>query len=294
MHNIPIFLSSDNNYAPFVATTIASICDNTKAFCNFYILDGGITEKNKEKICELKKQFNNFDIKFIDIRKIVGSFCTNDRYSSSTMFARFFIPNLISKIDKAIYSDVDVIVIGDIAEMYEENLEHYTLGAIQAPFVNCKQQKAYMNYSEGHIYFCSGNLLINCKKWRTEAITEKLLQLYDKYYDVITSPDQDLLNKCFDSNYKVLSLKYCVTEYHKDYYAENIDMIIRHYGIKIKPWQLNPTNPTSLYSDLELFWNYAKKTPFYNELFQKAQNPIEQKQLLRYLQIEKAMRTAKI
>ena len=44
MYRIPIFLSSDNNYAPFVATTIASICDNTKSFCDFYILDGGIEE----------------------------------------------------------------------------------------------------------------------------------------------------------------------------------------------------------------------------------------------------------
>ena len=39
MYRIPIFLSSDNNYAPFVATTIASVCDNTKSFCDFYILD---------------------------------------------------------------------------------------------------------------------------------------------------------------------------------------------------------------------------------------------------------------
>lgn len=54
MYRIPIFLSSDNNYAPFVATTIASICDNTKSFCDFYILDGGIEEENKEKFVSLK------------------------------------------------------------------------------------------------------------------------------------------------------------------------------------------------------------------------------------------------
>ena len=67
MSNIHIFLSSDNNYAPFVATTIASICDNTKSFCDFYILDSGIEEEeeeeeNKEKICQLKTKFNNFSI----------------------------------------------------------------------------------------------------------------------------------------------------------------------------------------------------------------------------------------
>ena len=49
-NKIPIFLASDNNYAPFVATTIASICDNTKSFCDVYVLDGGITKENQSKI----------------------------------------------------------------------------------------------------------------------------------------------------------------------------------------------------------------------------------------------------
>ena len=65
--NIPIFLSSDNNYAPFVATTIASICDNTKSFVEVYVLDGGITEENQEKISALKDVFKNFSIEFIKI-----------------------------------------------------------------------------------------------------------------------------------------------------------------------------------------------------------------------------------
>ena len=74
MSNIPIFLSSDNNYAPFIETTIASICDNTKSFCEFFILDGGITKENQEKICKLKNEFNNFNITFltVDIEKEFG------------------------------------------------------------------------------------------------------------------------------------------------------------------------------------------------------------------------------
>ena len=34
---IPIFLASNDLYAPFVATTIASIMDHTKARVDFYI-----------------------------------------------------------------------------------------------------------------------------------------------------------------------------------------------------------------------------------------------------------------
>ena len=67
MPNIPIFLSSDNNYAPFVATTMVSILANTNSFIEFYVLDGGITSENVEKIQSLKNNFKNFSIEFIKI-----------------------------------------------------------------------------------------------------------------------------------------------------------------------------------------------------------------------------------
>ena len=50
MDRISIVLSSDNNYAPFVAATIASICDNIESFCEFYVLDGGITKENRKNV----------------------------------------------------------------------------------------------------------------------------------------------------------------------------------------------------------------------------------------------------
>ena len=63
--NIPIFLSSDNNYAPFVATTIASICDNTKSFCDFYVLDDFcLGNLNEVRLNEIYKKRD--EIKFIE------------------------------------------------------------------------------------------------------------------------------------------------------------------------------------------------------------------------------------
>ena len=131
--NVPIFLSSDNNYAPFVATTIASICDNTSTFCDFYILDGGITEENKEKICELKQQFDNFSIEFIKIKPehLAGIDYKNEcNYVSISTYNRFLAPILIPQVDKAIYLDVDIIANGDIAELFNKSLNGHIIGAV--------------------------------------------------------------------------------------------------------------------------------------------------------------------
>ena len=81
MTNIPIFLPSDNNYAPFLATTVVGILKNTKSFIDFYVLDSGISEENQEKIRSLKNFFPNFSIEFIksSLESING--CT-DTYTS--------------------------------------------------------------------------------------------------------------------------------------------------------------------------------------------------------------------
>ena len=35
---IPVFISGDENYAPYMAVLIASACYNTKSFLKFYII----------------------------------------------------------------------------------------------------------------------------------------------------------------------------------------------------------------------------------------------------------------
>lgn len=291
---IPIFLSSDNNYAPFVATTIASICDNTKSFCEFYILDGGITEENQEKISQLKKYYNNFSIEYIqvDIDKYFQEL-KETKYISKSMYSRFLIPILKPEIDRAIYSDVDVIALGDIKKMYDENLEEYTLGAVWQELydntTNIKNIKERLQLTLSHKLFFSGNLLINCKKWRELNIFQKLIELGEELKDKTETPDQDILNKFFDNNYKVLKAKYCYVNQNFDFYKTSDDIIIRHFNGQIKPWHLNENIQTTLYHNLQEFWYYARKTAFYEELNAKTQNETEQKTYLRQLQYWKLM-----
>lgn len=278
MSSIPIFLSSDDNYAPFVATTIASICDNTKSFCEFYILDGGITEENKEKICELKKQFGNFSIEFIkiDFEKYFKDFKETERISKS-MYSRFLIPYLKPEIEKAIYSDVDVIVLDDIKKMYDIDLEGYILGGVEEIHLMDKERNDRinrLNLSTDCNYFASGNLLIDCKKWKDENITKKLLETAVIYKDKLLLPDMDVLNIVFDKKAKMLPQEYCWMNRKYDYFKKTENkIIIRHFEGELKPWQIHPNleEDEIIYrtKDKDLFWKYAKMTVFYEELFSK-------------------------
>ena len=290
MSNIPIFLSSDNNYAPFVATTMASILSNTNSFIEFYILDGGITTENVEKIQSLKSNFSNFSIEFIKIyyEKYLKNFKEIGHWNKS-VYARFLIPDLKTQINKAIYLDVDIIVTGDITNLYNEDLEDYALGAVWEQWAEDginKQHKIRMRLSDKHKYFNTGVLLINSNKWREENIQKHLSDISNKFNDRIKMVDQDILNKYFDNNYKVLEQKYNYLT--TNFYVNDTQelYIIRHLTGNVRPWQLNPTT-ASIVPNVKDFWYYAKMTPFYDELLSKTLDINNQKQLCRLAIIEK-------
>ena len=288
--NIPIFLSSDNNYAPLVATTMASILSNTKSFIEFYILDGGITSENVEKILSLKNNFNNFSIEFIkiDYDKYLKEFNATGHWSKST-FSRLLIPNLKPNINKAIYLDVDIIATGDIIELYNEQLDDYIIGAIwqetEEGYWN-QHRKEYLKSSSSHKYFNAGVLLIDCAQWRNNNLFEKLLDIQFEYGEKIKCVDQDLLNKYFDNNYKILPRKYNYLTDNFIYFPNDTDIIIRHMVGRIRPWQINENTKTNLMPNLKEFWHYAKMTPFYEEVDAKTHDKQKETDLLRNMQID--------
>ena len=261
---IPIFLSSDNNYVPYIATTIASICDNTAAFCEFYILDGGIKTDNKTKIKTLMEQYNNFSIEYINIdtEKYFKNFVTNS-YITLPTYYRFIIPQLKLNLERILYLDVDIIVKGDIQELFNTNLDNKVLGAIKdlGDSYYIKRLKFNVEIDPSHTYFNAGVLLIDCKKWREQNISEKLFNTEKKYRGKILCNDQDVLNKVFENNYKMLLEKFNALTLKGD-------TVIRHYYSKPKPWEIKQDikNSSQLLQDVDLFWYYAQKTPYYEQL----------------------------
>ena len=261
-NRIPVFLASNDNYAPFVATTIASICYNTKAFIEFYILDSGICNFRKKQIEILKEKFDNFSIEFIEIDLVSFKEFQTFNYVSLDTYSRFLIPQLKPEIKKAIYSDVDVVFMDDIVELYNEDLGDFVIGAVDAI-----EEKGYN--------FLAGLLLINCEKWRDEKVTDNLVEL-SKIPENTKQGDQSILNLYFQEEYRRLDTRYCLTNsmlsrqkiITEKYSGELKKAIkstgIRHYESPFKPWISNQTpykNLKCLY--FNEFWFFAEMTNFY-------------------------------
>ena len=290
--HIPVFLAADDNYAPYVATTMASILKNTKSHVDFYVLSNKISQINQQKIRNTKKFFPNsrFSVRFreIDMKKF-EKFNGGFSHITITAYVRWMIPDLYPNLNKAIYLDDDIIVVGDIAELYNQNLEGNIVGAI--PDVSdispngpsrYKLLKKYGEFKNEYVWN-SGVYLIDCQKWRENDITNKLItqkqeiiDYHEKHNLKLGSADQDTLNVVLQ-DYKVLPLKYNMHPFaiHKCKKQNNCnqllgqegdellkDAIIIHYATPEKPWKNNKTLMG------EKFWQVVPYTDFADEIKQ--------------------------
>lgn len=235
-----IFFASDDNYSMHLTVAITSILINSKIgeFFNFYILDGGIKSKNKEKISNLKK-IKNFNLEFIQIKNEKIDKCPmmglENVFSKQTYF-RFLIPEIKPDLEKALYLDCDLAVCSNLAELYKINLENFYCAVCKDEgeglyLKNCKNTGTKK-------YFNAGVMLINCKKWREENIFEKLIENTDFLFkeNRLVFLDQDVLNFTFKENVIFLDNKFNFQS-NRGLEENKTKPVIVHYSGGKKPWK---------------------------------------------------------
>lgn len=279
---INICIASDNNYAPLVATTIASVCTNTDRFVKFWCLESHISNFHKKMIGSLRRQFDNFEIEYItidaDLLKNFAEKISTAGHISADTYSRLFIPDLFPDLEKMIYLDVDVIVTGDIGEMYDMDLGRYALGAVAADYGASKEKwLADMKMDMAHHYFNAGILLMNPKELHNDDFLNKISDIANRYNAFIKLGDQDLLNKYFNAQYLELPWRFNLTtrfiemelahrdpEHRLQMQEEYKNCVVRHFESRKKPWNAvkNECNG-AIIKNMADFWTIAAMTPYH-------------------------------
>lgn len=263
---IPIFFAVDDGYIPFLAVALQSIIENSSKeyFYSIKILYTNIEEENKKKI--LKYERENIKIEFVDlnyyIEDVKDKLYTRDYYTKTTYF-RLFIPNLYPQYDKVLYLDSDIVVLGDIAKLYNEEIGDNLVAAVPDDVI--QTNKVFQDYVERVVgiatyknYFNAGMLLMNLDEMRKFDFQNKFLYLLGTVKFAVVQ-DQDYLNRLCKGRTKLLDKGWDRMPIPTDEIEEkNINLI--HYNLTYKPWHFDNV----LYENH--FWNYAKKTEYYDEI----------------------------
>jgi lipopolysaccharide biosynthesis glycosyltransferase len=265
MKNIPIFFSCDDNYVPFLGVAITSLICNTSERNNYsiYVLHSGLKNENMKRIKALETQ--NASIEFVDVSdklEVYGRKLNLRDYYTVAIYFRLFIPNMFPQLDKAIYLDADMVILEDVAKLYDIDLHDNLLGGVSDAII--ASRKEFRDYAELGCgiypytrYFNSGMMLMNLDAMREFDLEGKFEFLFNTYGFETVCPDQDYLNViCKD---RVLYLDEGWDKMAIDGNYKGRPMIV-HYNNFAKPWQQNGIN----YSGY--FWQYAMISPFCKEI----------------------------
>lgn len=259
---IPIFYAADENYLPYLTVSICSLKENADRNYHYeiYVLNA---EMNTPDCAELKKyEEEDFRITFVSvsqqIEKVKSALQLRDYYTGATYY-RIFIAGMFPQYEKALYIDSDTVLLGDVSELFNVDLRDNLIGAI--PDGAVAAVPAFRTYTKETLgidaekYFNAGVILMNLTQFRKENFCEKFCTLL-RQYKFSVAQDQDYLNViCKDK------VTYIGAEWNRMPIGGEADTPkLIHYNLTLKPWH---------YEDIlfkEYFWDYAKKTAFYDRI----------------------------
>lgn len=179
---IPIFFAIDDSYAPYLSTAVDSMIQNASPEHRYiaYIVTQGLRQENFERLAVLIRP--HFEIRFAAMDRLpIASRSENCLWLNrltQTVYFRLFLADMFPEYDKGIYLDSDVIVPGDISELYATKLDASHIIAA-CPDYTIQGIPAFAQYAEQAVgvernrYVNAGVLVMNMKMMREIRFSKK-------------------------------------------------------------------------------------------------------------------------
>lgn len=294
-----IVVASDEGYVVHMLTLICSICENNKdEEINIHIFDGGIKKESYSYVDNLKKKYNNlntYSYRITDeiIEKKIGCRLSNDR--SLTTYARIFIPELLHlNINKALYLDVDAIVLRELRTLFNRNTNNKPLAGVLD--VNPYKRREAVGLNKDDAYINAGMILWNLDKCREIDLVNQFRKFLIDRNGNIDAMDQGTINGTLKGSIDVLPPKYnAMTPFfqknadvlkqmggwNKYYNQSEIDDALKnpvfvHFtpNMTTRPWVENCKHPLK-----DEYWKYRKLTGYPTNEIEKDNRSVKLKLL---------------
>ena len=279
---VPIFVTINNEYAPYAAAAIHSLFQhpNKERYYRVIILHDGLNFANRVRFRNLvtdncaiqfKKISNSLwlkaVVKYVSKRKGMGDF-----FSKAVYFYRFFVPFLFPLYEKAVYIDSDTILRGDIGELFDKEVgDKFVLAMPDPKVANIPEFRDYVEKNlavPAEEYVNDGVMLMNLKKMRKERYLTQMVAMMKEYDADLVAPDQDYLNVIGRG-----AIGYIGPEWNAEPTAEfDSSTKLVHFNLFNKPWHYKNVPGE------KIFWNAARGTGFYGDLKRQQEAFDESKQ----------------
>ena len=279
--------SSSNEYAPYLSVWLQSILDHASKNTNYdiFVFERGISAENKKKLQD-SVNCENIHLRFVNPISLLSSYDLkfHGDYNIECYF-RLCSPLILHNFEKVVFTDVDLIFNADPKELYDIPVGDKPLaacldlvwgGVMQYPSADWKKYAdKVLKLNDPFRYFNTGVMLLNIPEFNKNDYSRKIIERCAATHYLIL--EQDALNAFFQKDifyldtawnfptenkgFKAISLfQFMPMRFLKQYKIDRKNPKIIHWAGSGKPWN-DPSEDLAY-----LWWQYARKTPFYEEI----------------------------
>lgn len=237
-------------------TMLFSLASHQKESLVVYLLYSSISKEKLEDFHSFLREKCNSELVAIEVDKeLFANAPIHERFSEETYYRLLCFILLPESVKRILWLDGDIIVKGDIGELYNCDFEgNYAVACSE----NAPKHTARLGLSNKHQYFNAGVILYNLPAIRDRFVARDIFDCIECHKDHLTLFDQDVLNVLFENHVKYVdadiynfgAFGFNVLPKSQMKKIEECAKII-HYKGSIKPWNYKGANWAGKY-----WWKY--------------------------------------
>ena len=274
-----LVIAINSSYVKYAYVMLFSLLTNNPVPVHIYVFHHELTSEDEDSLRQLSSRFSAvFHFVYVPDELLPSKEILATSGWGIEAYFRLAITDLLPPdVERALYLDTDMIVNASITDFYRCGMKGCVIAACKEftctpPFGNYRDTLFAPLFADGFCYFNSGTILYDLTLLRQKYSFHTYMETARSLNYEIQYPDQDLLNYChyretlFVDTFKYnLNARYGFDDYGIDYNTLKQNGIIVHYASS-KPWRGNFLH----YNVEQLWWDYAKGTPFYRQLLEEA------------------------
>jgi len=262
-----VVCAADNRYAMPLAVMLRSLCDNAvkSDSITVYVLDGGISRRNRKRV-ESTVHGGKMNISWIKTNNAVLAEMPVFGHVSICTYYRLLVPKLLPEtVTYVLYLDVDILVTGDISDLW--NARRLDLALMASPhqtivIADCFNLPAVFAHIPNPTirkYFNAGVLGLNVAEWRREGIGKKVINFLEEKRDQVIFWDQDGLNAVLWDDWAELDEGWNMPVDLATPERISPEILVHkgilHFASACKPWHYGHEHPV-----VKLYFDYLDRT----------------------------------
>lgn len=238
-----IIICADNNYILPCRVMLTSLCMHNEEHMTIYLFHSDMTEENQELIRKTVDQYGHV-LKPCQVEEEMFEGAPLLPYISKTTYYRLLCTELLPESEeRALYLDLDILVLDSVSEFYHSDLEGKQIIGVRDRGAD-DAYIAGLGIEPPWHFINAGVMLLNLKLMREKMKFSELMGLIADPNVKLEYADQDLINIYFQKDIRYGADRYneftLISSVHDGYFNQfhpSSHPCILHFAGPQKPWQ---------------------------------------------------------